>query len=337
MFRQSVGSRAGALVLPREDIDPFRAIARRVAIGAAILLFIATLVWVDRDGYSDIDDRVTFLDAVYYATVSASTTGFGDIAPVSREARLVNTIIITPLRVLFLIVLVGTTLEVATRASRERRRVSRWHRRVSAHSIIIGFGTTGAAAAARLTASGTPQHRVVVVADDPETVDEANAQGFVAVYGDATRRDILLAAAIERASTVIVALPDDATAVLAVLTARQLNPTARIVGAVDAQENAELLRDIGADVALVAADAAGRQLALSLTSHVAGDLYAQLLSPGRGIDLTERPAQPDEVGRLAPELGPVVAVLRQGQVLAASSSEILVEAGDRLVLIVQRP
>lgn len=329
--------RGGTLVLPRDEVAPVRAIAQRVAIGVGILLVIALLVWLDRDGYSDIDDDVTFLDALYYATVSASTTGFGDIAPVTDLARTVNVLIITPLRVAFLVVLVGTTLEVATRAGRQRIRVSRWQNKVHDHNVIVGFGTMGQAAACRLVGNGTPAHRIVVVSDEAATVADATALGFVAVDGDGTHEEILLAAMVDHACCVIIAVPSDATAVLVALTVRRLNPTVRMVGAVNAEENAQLLRDSGADAVMVAAEAAGRQLALSLGSHAVGQLYEQLLNPGEGIDLVERLVRPEEVGRRASELDdPVVAVVRDGEVRLGSRDDVVLVEDDRVAVITKR-
>lgn len=327
------------LRLPREEVDPFRAIAQRVAIGTGVLLLIAVLVWLDRDGYSDsVDDQVSFLDALYYATVSASTTGFGDIAPVSDAARTVNTLVITPLRVLFVVVLVGSTLEVATRTSRHRRRVLRWQDGITDHTVVVGFGTMGRAGVGRLLANGSPRESVVVVADDADTVADATAEGFVAVNGDATQQEVLRAAVADRACCVIVAIPDDATAVLATLTARQLSPTNRIVVAVEEEQNAALLHDSGADAVMVTSDAAGRQLALSVASPIVGELYEQLLNPGRGIDLAERPVRPDEVGLSVRALqDAVVAVVRDGHVRLEPREGLLLAEGDRLAVIVERP
>ena len=326
------------LRLPREDVDPFRAIAQRVAIGTGVLLLIAVLVWLDRDGYSDsVDDQVSFLDALYYATVSASTTGFGDIAPVSDAARTVNTLIITPLRVLFVVVLVGTTLEVATRTTRNRRRVLRWQEAIEDHTVVLGFGTMGRAAARRLLANGTPRERIVVVADDSDTVADATAEGFVAVDGDATQQEVLRAAVVDRACCVIAAIPDDATAVLATLTVRQLSPTTRIVVAVEEEQNAPLLHDSGADAVMVTSDAAGRQLAVSVANPGVGELYEQLLNPGRGIDLVERPVRPGEVGLSVRALqDAVVAVVRDGHVRLEPREGLLLAEGDRLAVIVER-
>jgi voltage-gated potassium channel len=50
--------------------------------------------------------------------VTLPAIGYGDIVPVTTAARLVNTVVITPMRVMFLIILVGTTLQVLTERTR---------------------------------------------------------------------------------------------------------------------------------------------------------------------------------------------------------------------------
>ena len=71
----------------------------------------ARVVLLDRDGYRDVNgDGVGVIDAFYYATVTLSTTGYGDVAPASAAARLVNVLFVAPARVLFLIILVASGL-----------------------------------------------------------------------------------------------------------------------------------------------------------------------------------------------------------------------------------
>ena len=55
-------------------------------IAAGVLLFaVVLIVWLDRDAYRDGDERRTqLLDSFYYATVTLSTTGYGDITPSPR-------------------------------------------------------------------------------------------------------------------------------------------------------------------------------------------------------------------------------------------------------------
>ena len=114
--------------LPKAVVErPIRQVAKRLAMALLVLVATAFIVYADHDGYQDnSDDRVDLLDAFYYATVTLSTTGYGDITPVSDTARLTNIFVITPLRVLFLIILVGTTLEVLTERTRDEWRLKRW-------------------------------------------------------------------------------------------------------------------------------------------------------------------------------------------------------------------
>lgn len=56
---------------------------------------------VESGGYTDsADGHVSVSDALYYTTVTLTTTGYGDITPVTEGARLVNIIVITPLRIM---------------------------------------------------------------------------------------------------------------------------------------------------------------------------------------------------------------------------------------------
>lgn len=116
----------GILRIPESQQGPVASIGRRL-VGAALALTVTVvLVYLGRHGYRDVnEDGLSLLDCIYYATVSLSTTGYGDITPVSESARLVNVLVITPLRVLFLIVLVGTTLEVLTERSRQALKIQR--------------------------------------------------------------------------------------------------------------------------------------------------------------------------------------------------------------------
>ena len=116
-------------------------------------------MYVDRDGYSE---PLTFIDALYYSAVSLSTTGYGDITPITPFARFINLVIITPLRVLFLIVLIGTTLEVLTERSRQALKIQRWRNTVRNHTVVIGYGTKGRSAIDALIAGGASPSSIVV-------------------------------------------------------------------------------------------------------------------------------------------------------------------------------
>jgi voltage-gated potassium channel len=301
-----------------------------------VLITAALVVYFDRGGYRDVNgDGVSLLDAIYYTTVSLSTTGYGDIAPATPQARLVNVLVITPLRVLFLIILVGTTLEVLTERTREQWRLQKWRRRVRSHTVVVGYGTKGRSAVRALIADGTDRAQVVVIDPDAGQVGEANAAGLTAIHGDATRREILVMAEVPEAARVIVAAQRDDTAVLVTLTVRQLNPTANVIVAVREAENAQLLTQSGANSVVVSSEAAGRLLGLSATSPAAGEVFEDLLVPHNDLEMVERKLLPGEAGRPARESTDlVVAVVRHGVLHRFGTPEAeSLQEGDRVVAV----
>jgi voltage-gated potassium channel len=328
--------RLGSVLLPKQEVGPLRQVGKRLFFALLALLVVVALVYLDRDGYSDVTDgEVSLLDAFYYATVTLSTTGYGDIAPVSPSARLVNIFVVTPLRILFLITLIGTTLEALTESSRAQFRQSRWRAALKNHTVVVGYGTKGRSAISALVANGVHPDDVVVVDPGPEAIAEATAAGFAGVVGDAARSEVLQRAEVGRASRVIVAVQRDDTAVLVTLTARKLNPPCTIVVAVREAENAQLLRQSGADSVVTSSDAAGRLLGLSTMSPAIGAVIEDLLLPGTGLEVAERVLHTREVGApLAQVSDRVLGVVRKGTVHRYNDPEVAkLRQNDKLVFI----
>ncbi|MEU4150673.1 potassium channel family protein [Streptomyces sp. NPDC026659] len=323
--------------LPRKEVErPIRQVAKRLVMALLVLVATAFVVYADRAGYNDNSDGpVDLLDAFYYATVTLSTTGYGDITPVSDSARLTNILVITPLRVLFLIILVGTTLEVLTERTREEWRLNRWRSTLRDHTVVIGFGTKGRSAIQTVCATGLKSEQVVVVDPSSKAIDAATAEGYAGVVGDATRSDVLRRAEVHKARQIIIAPQRDDTSVLVTLTARQLNRGAKIVAAVREEENAPLLKQSGADAVITSSAAAGRLLGLSVLSPAAGMVMEDLIQQGSGMDIVERPVVRAEAGKTPREAEDlVVSVLRGHRVLGYDDPAVgTLQLTDRLITI----
>jgi voltage-gated potassium channel len=329
----------GGVHLAHTEESSTRQVGRRVVIAALVLLTCVLVVYIDRDGYVDNNGgEISLLDATYYATVSLSTTGYGDIVPVSPGARLVNILLITPLRILFLLILIGTTLEALTARSREEFRIRRWRSRVRQHVVVCGYGTKGRSAIRALLGNGTDPEHVVVVDSDPAAIEEATAAGFTGVVGDAGRTEVLRRTSVEKARAVIVATNRDDAAVLIVLTVRQLNPTVPITASVREEENASLLRQSGADSVITSSAAAGRLLGLSTDSPRVVAVVEDLLTAGRGLDLIQRQVTQSEVGLSPRQLQDVVlSVTRGGRSLRFDDPLIgTLQSEDLLVVVKSR-
>ena len=327
----------GVLRMPETTISPLRAIVKRI-IGALLALTATVMiVYLDRGGYRDVNgDGVSFLDAIYYSTVSLSTTGYGDIAPATASARLVNVLVITPLRVLFLIVLVGTTLEVLTERSRQAFKIQKWRTKVRDHTVVIGFGTKGRSAVNALLGDENVQPGHIVVVDtDQQALDAASALGLVAVHGSATRADVLRVAAVQHAKAVVVAPNRDDTAVLVTLTARELAPKAHIVASVREAENVHLLKQSGANQVVVSSETAGRLLGIATSTPLVVDVLEDLLTPESGLAIAERPVEPSEEGGSPRHLGDLVlGLVRDGTLYRVDAPQAdAIEPGDRLLYV----
>jgi voltage-gated potassium channel len=326
----------GVIRMPEARISPVTAIVRRI-VWALVALFAAVMiVYLDRNGYRDANgDGLTFLDAVYYATVSLSTTGYGDITPVSQSARLINILVITPLRVLFLIVLVGTTLAVLTERSRQAFKIQRWRSKVRDHVVVVGYGTKGRSAVSSVLSDGTKPDHIVVVDTDQAMLDAALALGLVIVHGSATRSDVLRIAGVPLARAIVVATNRDDTAVLVTLTARELAPNAQIVAAVREAENVHLVRQSGANQVVVSSETAGRMLGMATQTPSLVELVEDLITPEHGLAIAEREAEQAEIGGSPRHLSDIVlGIVRDGKLFRIDHSAAdALEPGDRLLYV----
>lgn len=304
----------------------------------AILVSTVMLVYFDRENYADGNDptnTMSLIDSIYYTTVTLSTTGYGDIAPVSDGARLVNAFLITPLRIAFLVLLIGTTLEVLASQGRELFRVSRWRKRMKQHVVIVGYGTKGRSAVNTLTGNGYDEESIVIVDPSATALSDAHSDGLAVVTGDATRREVLRRAGVEQATHVIITTDRDDSNVLATLTVRQLNPDAWIVASVREQENVPLMRQSGADSVITSSDAVGRLLGLSSLSPTLGSVMEDLLTYGDGLEVAERDLLLNEVSKTPQSLpDQVIAVVRDEKVYRYFDPVVAqLNRGDRLIVV----
>jgi voltage-gated potassium channel len=339
LLEQGAGRPRGKVSLPERVRSPWWELGRRLIAALVILVGTVLLVYLDRDAYVDNNDlpgrTVGLVDSIYYTTVTLSTTGYGDIAPVEPHARLINAFVITPFRIAFLVLLIGTTLEVLATQGREMFRVARWRKNMGDHVVVIGYGTKGRSAVETLVNNGYDREQIVVVDSNPMAKNDANNDGLTVVPGDATRRSVLREAGVHRARQVIITTDRDDSNVLATLTVRQLNPDAFITSSVREQENAPLMKQSGANSVITSSDAVGRLLGLSSLSPMLGSVMEDLLTYGEGLEVAERELLVTEVGRPPQSLpDQVIAVVRDEKVYRYFDPVVTQLArGDRLIVV----
>jgi voltage-gated potassium channel len=306
---------------------------------ALSLVFIVVLVhWIGREGLVDHHDgAISFLDVVYFTMISITTTGFGDIAPISDRARLVEAVIVTPIRIAVIFIFVGTAYNFIITHSWEKWRMARIQRQLSDHLIVLGFGISGSEAVTELIERGTDPRTIVVNDGNPDRLALAEEMGCNVMEGDATRDDTLMAMRIANARAVLVSAGRDDTSILIVLTVRHLAPTVPISVVVRAADNELLARQAGADNVINPVRFTGLLLAGSAEgSHIA-DYLADLASVAGRVQLVERKARPEELGKPLAMLssgGIGLRIYRNGTAYGFGDEEArALEAGDIIVEI----
>jgi CPA2 family monovalent cation:H+ antiporter-2 len=96
----------------------------------------------------------------------------------------------------------------------------------SKHVIVAGFGRSGQSLATLLSEENIEYHALDL---DPERVQEAQAAGRQVSYGDAARRESLIAAGIYRASAVVITYASTPSALKVLHLVHELAPTLPVI------------------------------------------------------------------------------------------------------------
>ncbi len=294
--------------------------------------------WIERDGLKDVHDgHVNFIDVVYFTMISITTTGYGDIVPVTPRARLFDALVVTPIRVFAVLVFLGTAYSFVFRRTWDRWRMAHIQRNLHDHIVVAGFGTSGSEAVDELIARGTSPAEIVVLDCELEALERAESLGCSVLHGDATRDKTLNAAKVDRAKAMIVSGGSDDTSILITLTARHLAPDLRISVAVRNEDNELLARQAGADTVINPVSFAGLLLAGSTDGAHIADYLADLASSHGRVRLHERTVTEEECGKpltaIARGLG--VRIYRDGKPFGFWEPEVRsLRAGDRIIEIV---
>lgn len=309
-------------------------------IGAALVLvfFVVLIHWLDRDGLTDsYDGHVSFLDVVYFTMISITTTGFGDIAPVSDRSRLIEAAIVTPIRLAVIFIFVGTAYQFLIRRSWEKWRMRRIQEQLSNHIVVLGYGISGSEAVSELIERGTDPSEIVVVDPSADRLARAEQVGCNVLEGDATRDATLSAVRIEQARSVLVSAGRDDTTILIVLTTRHLAPKVPITSVVRADDNELLARQAGADNVINPVRFAGLLLAGSAEGRHISEYLSDLASVSGRVQLVERVVTAEEVGQPLSQLNNAsrgLRIYRDGRPIGFWEDEAqCLQAGDTVVEI----
>lgn len=188
-----------------------------------------------------------WIDAVYMTVITITTVGFAEVNPLDTQSK-----IFTIFLILASVVIVGYAITIITEyilsknnlEDIKQRKMQKKIDAMSNHIIICGYGRNGKQAAKKLLAYNKP---FVIIERDKELIEKFKDDNFPYVLGNANEDETLFEAGIDRASTLISALPSDADNLFVVLSARQINKSMCIISRASQETSYEKLKLAGAN------------------------------------------------------------------------------------------
>ena len=189
----------------------------------------------------------SWIDAIYMTVITITTVGFGEVQPLDDLAK-----IFTIFLILASVVIVGYALTVITeyilsKNDYEELKQRKMQKKIDGftdHIVICGYGRNGKQAAKKLTAY---KKSFVIIEQDKDIIDKFQIDEIPFVFGNANEDETLLQAGVDRAHTIICALPNDADNLFVVLSARQLNKNMRIISRASQETSYHKLKLAGAN------------------------------------------------------------------------------------------
>lgn len=215
--------------------------------------------YLGADFHPKVTDLVT---ALYYAMVTMSTVGYGDITPQTPESRLFAVSIIVLGVAVFATSLTAVIAPLVTNSL--QRIVNRKDKRMQRenHFIVIGNTPLSINTWRELARRGHPVTRLLRREPDTALPDDVDA-----VIGEPSDADVLRDAGAEKAQAVLAMLDDDSENAFVVLAVRELKGKARTVAAVNDAKHLERVRLVQPDVVIAPQILGGELAAMLLTGE----------------------------------------------------------------------
>lgn len=211
------------------------------------------------EGYS-------FIDAVYMTAITISTTGFGEVSPLSDGGKIFTSILcLTSIgTVLYGVTIIssflvdGEILKLVKNLSMNKQL-----NELKNHVIVCGFGRNGKQVCEELEKE---KRSFVIIENNEERLEYIKEiKTYIYIDGDATNDEVLTKAKIKDAKALITTLPSDPDNVYVVLTAREMNPDITIISRASDESSEAKLKRAGANNVIMPERIGGTHMATLVT------------------------------------------------------------------------
>ena len=164
------------------------------------------------------------VDSFYMTIITLTTVGYGEVRELSLAGRMFTVaLLLVGVGMVFYgaATIAEARFEERIRQIFGRRKLVKELDKLENHHIICGYGRIGSTVAGEYAKESMPH---VIIESDESIAAHLDQEGKLIILGDATLDDTLIEAQVEKARSLVCALPTDAENVFVTLTARALNP-----------------------------------------------------------------------------------------------------------------
>ena len=247
---------------------------------------IASMMIYVFEGAGQNPDINSLFDAVYWAVVTVTTVGYGDITPMTDEGRVVAIlVIVTGLGAITFLTSIVVSAFNEKLPEIKRARVFNQVAKTKNLILVCGYGKIGQIVSEKLQARG---EKVLVIEADSAKVERAELDGFKALKADATKSDTLLKLKLcSHVKTVIAVTHDDIVNVFITINARSLCKTVQIIARCSEHNVSKKLKLAGADHLIMPEEIAGLLGAVYIGQPVAFDALQAILTQKKSARIDE--------------------------------------------------
>lgn len=280
---------------------------------ALISALVFVIIFAGSLGYYFLEDY-SWLDAVYMTAITLTTTGFGEVVPLTSKGKMFT--------IVLLLMGVGVvTYSISQMVSyvasidfsqRRRKKMEKKIMKMKNHTIVCGYGNMGEIICKKLKEEGV---KFVVVEKRETLIQMLEKAGYDFIEGDAAHDEILEKAGVREAKVLVSVIDSDADGLYITLAGRSFNPNLLIIARASEPSAKPRMIRASADKVILPFVMSGLKVAESVINPAVEDFLnldkGEVTTDNTMIQLADLFVTKDSsiVGKSLKEVGPKVSSL----------------------------